>query len=891
MESPPKTQAADESYDLWDALVCLLGVVAALFAGLGIGAPLLVGGIPSGTGAFSPGAALLLAVAVLLVVSGLGSRRGAAIPALLIAVFALLGLLGPAVPGMGWIDPIDWVTSEWWAEWRGQRVPPLTLIAILGAAGGVALAAWPRSRRPALMGLLGALACGAGIAALLGHAFEIHAVHAWSAQAGIGKMSALAIFFLGAGVAALGWRVGGEALASGPVFLPTVLATTLLTVTLVLWHGLGTAQEAGREQRVFSQLVELRDELQVRLDLEMAPLVRLANGWERSRPDRAAWTDTVIEAMSEKPALMSVEYWDSSTRPKWSIGSLDGEIIHRSPAGRGFDASGLWPGGVGLPDDARAAFLGARESRRGTIVRLPVEQPRYLWIQPLFPGKYFDGYLVGEWNARELIRTVASSEFFPGYSIRVEDGPQEIFHREAGTPSAIGPVDMFIDFFGARWRVSATVTSQELGRLASPLPLLVLVAGAMLAMLLAFLVHFATSAHLRADEREQVNLDLAESEARYRRQATELAEARTAVEDALDSQNRFLIGVARDLATLVGGIQPLLGELHKASTGKRAKRPLQSLEAWLVRVRTLSDEITDYIAKEKGTLALAHDDFDLEAVIRKALEIVMPAAEQRGISLDLGLHEGVPPSVNGDPSRLTRVLIHVCADSVALLATGRVVLEVSRERSAEGGARLLRFAFHASGEPLADDLSGMPVNIGEGPQETPDIAHSVTREMVKRMGGTSGSSIESVENHKVISVWFTVLLDRATRRREADSSGAGEPGGKPSNGDEPVHDVTEELVSAFLQEWPILVNRLQSSAVMEEWSEFRSEVAHLREASEALGLEKVSIELERMESDAGNVPSDELLVRLRGMEGDLREVAAELERDLRQLRSRSRNAA
>lgn len=83
-------------------------------------------------------------------------------------------------------------------------------------------------------------------------------------------------------------------------------------------------------------------------------------------------------------------------------------------------------------------------------------------------------------------------------------------------------------------------------------------------------------------------------------------------------------------------------------------------------------DITDHAALEQGTPALKHAPFDLRECIASCVNLYRPIAENKGISLTLGMDASLPLCAVGDSFRLRQALGNIVSNAVKFTDAGAV---------------------------------------------------------------------------------------------------------------------------------------------------------------------------------------------------------------------------
>jgi signal transduction histidine kinase/integral membrane sensor domain MASE1/ActR/RegA family two-component response regulator len=158
--------------------------------------------------------------------------------------------------------------------------------------------------------------------------------------------------------------------------------------------------------------------------------------------------------------------------------------------------------------------------------------------------------------------------------------------------------------------------------------------------------------------------------------------ARTDAEEANRLKDDFLATLSHELRTPLTAI---LGWLSMLRSGRLdAKTSQQALETVERNARAQAQLIEDLVDVSRiagGNLKLNIEPVDMANVIAAAIEIVRPAANARGVFIEVSTAAGVGP-VAGDAARLQQVLWNLLANSVKFTPRdGRVYVSLRRSES------------------------------------------------------------------------------------------------------------------------------------------------------------------------------------------------------------------
>jgi PAS domain S-box-containing protein len=178
-------------------------------------------------------------------------------------------------------------------------------------------------------------------------------------------------------------------------------------------------------------------------------------------------------------------------------------------------------------------------------------------------------------------------------------------------------------------------------------------------------VHDATEKKL-ADEALQV------SEGRER-------EARGEAESANRSKDEFIALVSHELRSPLNAILGWTRILRRALHDEQLHdRGLEVIERSTRMQSQLIEDLLDTARAISGKLKLEVRPMDVAEAIEKAEEVVRPASEAKGVSLDLRLDRNVG-QITGDPDRLQQVIWNLLSNAVKFTNEGGHV-EIRLER-------------------------------------------------------------------------------------------------------------------------------------------------------------------------------------------------------------------
>ena len=188
-----------------------------------------------------------------------------------------------------------------------------------------------------------------------------------------------------------------------------------------------------------------------------------------------------------------------------------------------------------------------------------------------------------------------------------------------------------------------------------------------------------TDSKKAAEELHRLNLEL---EQRVAERTAELEKALVKARAADYLKSAFLANMSHELRTPLNSIIGFTGILLQGLAGplnEEQEKQLQMVQTSSRHLLALINDVLDISKIEAGQLSLSITRFDLRSTIEKAVELVVPLAEQKGLELKLEIADDVA-QVNSDQHRLEQIILNLLNNAIKFTETGYVQISCRSEQ-------------------------------------------------------------------------------------------------------------------------------------------------------------------------------------------------------------------
>ncbi|WP_176042373.1 ATP-binding protein [Burkholderia stabilis] len=174
-----------------------------------------------------------------------------------------------------------------------------------------------------------------------------------------------------------------------------------------------------------------------------------------------------------------------------------------------------------------------------------------------------------------------------------------------------------------------------------------------------------------------------------RRLVQSLEEAVRAADSANAAKSSFLAATSHEIRTPLNVILGNLELLERTALDTSQQSRVQTLRASAEGLLAIVSDILDFSKIEAGAMSVESIEFDVIAVIERALAAFAPIAKAKGLSLFADIDASSAQRMRGDPTRLAQVIGNLLGNAIKFTSDGHVVVRASSRRDARGAAQFV----------------------------------------------------------------------------------------------------------------------------------------------------------------------------------------------------------
>jgi two-component system, OmpR family, aerobic respiration control sensor histidine kinase ArcB len=148
-------------------------------------------------------------------------------------------------------------------------------------------------------------------------------------------------------------------------------------------------------------------------------------------------------------------------------------------------------------------------------------------------------------------------------------------------------------------------------------------------------------------------------------------------EEANRAKTEFIQNMSHDIRTPMNGIIGGSDMLLHLEKDPLKRDFVEAINKSANRLFGFINEIVEFAETESGSMQVQKNNFSIEAVVNKVVDMVIPQLKHQKLELEIDFDKKLPPVLVGDNKRLERIILNLVGNAIKFTHQGKVVIKVN----------------------------------------------------------------------------------------------------------------------------------------------------------------------------------------------------------------------
>jgi signal transduction histidine kinase/DNA-binding response OmpR family regulator len=213
-----------------------------------------------------------------------------------------------------------------------------------------------------------------------------------------------------------------------------------------------------------------------------------------------------------------------------------------------------------------------------------------------------------------------------------------------------------------------------------------------------------------------------------------------AIESAIVKE-QFLANMSHEIRTPINSVIGFTNLLQKTTLAEEQQQFVNLIQSASENLLAIINDILDISKIEAGMLRIEKNPFSIRGLCSSIETMFYHKAREKNLSFSLYIQENIPDTLNGDPVRLTQIMVNLISNAIKFTQKGGIFINITTPGQNDDQVRL-RFSVKDSGIGIpADKLETIFERFQQGETDTTrkyggtGLGLSIVRNLVQLQGG------------------------------------------------------------------------------------------------------------------------------------------------------------
>jgi PAS domain S-box-containing protein len=169
----------------------------------------------------------------------------------------------------------------------------------------------------------------------------------------------------------------------------------------------------------------------------------------------------------------------------------------------------------------------------------------------------------------------------------------------------------------------------------------------------------------------------------------ELKEAKRIAVESAQIKEQFLANMSHEIRTPVNSMIGFTNLLQKTKLSEDQQQYVKLIQSASESLLTIINEILDISKIEAGMLRIEIQPFSLRGLCNSIETMFYHRAMEKNLSFSVQVQDDIPDTLNGDPVRLTQILVNLIANAIKFTSEGSIKVVITMPVQTGESVRLI----------------------------------------------------------------------------------------------------------------------------------------------------------------------------------------------------------